>query len=73
MSAQGKAAAVRQWLRERPGWHFTGDILDGLGLTGWRARQPYAFALRSASENGLLDRTGAQKSTRYRYHREPMK
>ena len=72
-ASTGRAEAVRRWLREHPGWHFTADVLDAMGLTGWKSRQPYAFALRSSSENGLLERSGHGKAIRYRYGREPIR
>jgi uncharacterized Ntn-hydrolase superfamily protein len=29
-----RAAQIRQWLADNPGWHFMGDVCAGLGATG---------------------------------------
>lgn len=59
-----RAARIRQWLADNPGWHFAGDICDGLALAG-KDRLRCMQELARMGELGLLVTAGARGSMRY--------
>lgn len=68
-----RSARIRQWLIDNPGWHFAGDVSEGLSAAG-KERYAVAAALGAMSSRGLLAISGAKHgSKRYSLIRQARK
>jgi hypothetical protein len=67
-----RAAQVRQWLADHPGWHFMGDICEGMGALG-SARIVIAAHVGQMARRRLIQMVGKQGSKRYAYGRDARK
>lgn len=65
-----RAQQIRQWLAENPGWHFMGDLCEGLADEdrGKVTRDVAVMAIR-----GQIESAGKRGSKRYRFGREARK
>ncbi len=68
-----RCARIHQWLVDNPGWHFAGDVSEGLSAAG-DERYAVSHALGVMSSRGLLAVSGAKHgSKRYRLARDARK
>lgn len=68
-----RCARIRQWLIDNPGWHFAGDVSEGLSAAG-EERYAVAHALGVMSSRGILATTGKKHgSKRYSLARDTRK
>ena len=67
-----RAAQIRCWLTSNPGWHFAGDVCEGLGVSG-KDRYSMAKAICRLAALGHVVATGKQGSKRYRLGRPARK
>lgn len=63
-------ADIRQWLLENPGWHFAGDVVEGMGA---QDRLRVSQALCRMAKRGHLTKAGKRGAMRFRYLREARK
>lgn len=59
-----RAARIRKWLTDNPGWHFGSDICAALGVDG-KDRLRCLQQLRRLGEEGVLETTGTHGTKRY--------
>jgi len=68
-----RCARIRQWLIDNPGWHFAGDVSEGLSAVG-DERYAVSHALGVMSKRGLLAISGMKHgSKRYSLIRQARK
>lgn len=60
-----RVTQLTRWLTLHPGWHTATQILNDLGVYGWRPRQAYCLVLRDVALAGRLQRRGERKRTEY--------
>jgi len=59
-----RAAAIRAWLAANPGWHFAGDVADGVGAIG-SARDAVSRTLWNLVHHGHVRDAGRHGTKRY--------
>lgn len=65
-----RAQQIRQWLAENPGWHFMGDVCEGLaGIDRDRVTRD----VDQMARRGQVEAIGKQGTKRYRFGREARK
>ncbi|HBS61657.1 MAG TPA: hypothetical protein DEB32_02780 [Stenotrophomonas sp.] len=67
-----RCARIRQWLIDNPGWHFAGDVVEGMGAAG-HERLRVSQQLCRMSAAGILRATGKRGSMRFQFHRHARK
>lgn len=59
-----RAAQIRHWLADNPGWHFAGDVADGMDAQG-PDRKRLISALGQMTISGTVRFAGKHGSMRY--------
>lgn len=68
-----RAAQIRQWLADNPGWHFSGDVCDGLGIGDAPLRAKFARSLSNMATAGVLASAGHRGTMRFQSRRAARK
>lgn len=68
-----RAAQIRKWLAEHRGWHFMGDICEGMGASGGSARILVSADVGQMARRGLIQMVGRHGSKRYAFGRAARK
>lgn len=64
-----RSKQIRQWLAENPGWHFMGDIVDGIGVEQ-AERLHVAQSVSRMAKVGHVIETGNRGTKRYTFGRQ---
>lgn len=67
-----RAERIKRWLRENPGYHFAGDVCDGMGILDADDRARYARSLSNMAETGLVLAKGRATYMKYMNGRDPL-
>lgn len=66
MAPASISARIRVWLVANPGWHFACDVHEAMGANTTKSKQTVAALLSSQASLGMLEKTGAWGSYKYR-------
>lgn len=67
-----RCARIRQWLIDNPGWHFAGDVVEGMGVEG-NERLRVSQQLCRMAQTGILFAAGKRGSMRFQFRRHARK